>query len=352
MSDIPSKSQVDKAGVILRTKPRASAEYKKALSVAEEWRKAHVYPLKTFKSNLDKRLIKYRGSISAQRLKRMPTILDKLKYRETGMRLSAMQDIGGIRAIVADVTQAEKLAKEYKESKRFSHILKEPHCKNYIDYPKDDGYRGIHLIYEYDNTLARTKKAKESKGKLIEIQIRSELQHVWATAVETVGLMTGNSLKTHRGSDDWTEFFRYTSSVFAITEDRNVLQAHKGKEKREIYDHTIKLIDEIQVFDRLNGYSAGLQVIDKVKRNHYYHLIELNTAKKEVKITGFAEAEYNRAVNEYEKIESLDNNSIDAVLVSTSQRQELKKAYPNYYLDLRKLIELLNTIMIEYKVKK
>lgn len=347
-----SKSQINKAGDILRSSPKNSVEYKRALAIAEEWRKAHVYPLKTFKSNLDKRLAKYPKAISAQRLKRMPTILDKLKKRETSMRLSAMQDIGGIRAIVQTVSQVEKLAKEYKRSKRFTHVLKDSQCRNYIESPKDDGYRGIHLVYEYNNTMARTQEAKDSKGKLIEIQIRSELQHIWATAVETVGLMTGESLKAHRGSDEWLEFFRYVSSAFAIIENRNVLQAHDGKEQREIYEEIIKLIDEMKVFDKLRGYSVGLRVIDNAKKNHYYHLLVLDTNEKRVRIRGFAEAEYEKAVAEYEKIESEHLAHVDAVLVSAGQRQELKKAYPNYYLDLEKFKELLDAIMIEYREAK
>lgn len=347
-----SKSQVDKAGDILRTSNKGSVDYNKAMVVAEAWRKAHIYPLKTFKSNLDKRLARYPKSISAQRLKRMPTILDKLMTREAGMRLSSMQDIGGIRAIMPTVAQAEKLAKEYIKSKRFAHILKKSQYRNYINMPKDDGYRGIHLIYEYNNTLARTAKAKESKGQLIEIQIRSELQHIWATAVETVDLMTGKSIKAHRGDAEWIEFFQYISSVFAIIENRNVLQAHKGQEEREIYKSAIKLIENMQVFDKLRGYSAGLRIIDNVKKNQYYHLLILDTSRKTVRIKGYSEAEYDSAVGEYEQIESSHSKNIDVVLVSAGQRQELKKAYPNYYLDLRQFIKLLNTIMVEYNKTK
>jgi len=346
-----SRSQVNKAGETLRSYPETSNKYKAALALAEEWRKAHIYPLKTFKSNLDKRLTKYPKAISAQRLKRMPTILDKLKTRETSMRLSAMQDIGGIRAVVQIVSQAEKLAKEYRESERFTHLLKEAQCRNYIESPKDDGYRGIHLVYEYNNTLARTREAKESKGIFIEVQIRSELQHTWATAVETVSLMTGESIKAHRGNDNWLEFFRYVSSAFAIIENRNVLQAHEGKEQREIYEEIIKIMDSMKVFDKLRGYSTGLRVIDRIRKDHYYHLLILDIEKKRVRIRGFAEAEYKRAVAEYEKIESKHLINTDAVLVSAGQRQELKKAYPNYYLDLRRFTELLEAVTIEYKAK-
>lgn len=347
-----SKSQVNRAGETLRTSPKKSSEYKWALNIAEEWRKAHVYPLKTFKSNLDKRLLRYPDAISAQRLKRMPTILDKLQNRETSMRLSAMQDIGGVRAIVGSVTQAEKLAKEYATSKRFTHIRKDSQCRDYITSPKDDGYRGIHLVYEYNNTLARTQQAKDSKGMLVEIQIRSELQHIWATAVETVGLVTGESLKAHRGDDDWLKLFQLVSSAFAITENRNVLQIHKGKEEREIYQSLVDMIMRMKAFDKLSGYSIGLQVIDQVKKSHYYHLLVLDMKKMEINVTGYAETEYDKALRDYEEIESKSLSYMDAVLVSAGQRKELKKAYPNYYLDLRRFVELLNAITVEYQAVK
>ena len=347
-----SKSQVNRAGDTLRTSSVGSLDYRVALQVAEDWRKAHIYPLKTFKSNLDKRLKKYLGSLSAQRLKRMPTIIDKLKNRESSMRLSAMQDIGGIRAVVKSVSQAEKLAKEYRTSKRFSHVLKGSQCRNYIDKPKDDGYRGVHLIYEHNNTLARTQPAKDSKGMLIEVQIRSDLQHVWATAVETVDLMTGESIKAHRGSDEWIQFFQYVSSVFAIVERRNVLQIHAGKEEHEIYEQVVKLIEEMKVFDRLRGYSAGFKVIDDTSKDHFYHLLVLDTLEKTVRVLGYSESGQQEAIKKYEQIESQHLAHIDTVLVSAGQRRELKKAYPNYYLDLRKFIGILELITVEFQGSK
>ena len=48
-------------------------------------------------------------------------------------------------------------------------------------------------------------------GLRIEIQIRSRLQHAWATAVETVDAFSGTSLKTTGGSGsektDWGRFY-------------------------------------------------------------------------------------------------------------------------------------------------
>src|SRR5690606_21046694 len=52
----------------------------------------------------------------------------------------------------------------------------------------------------------------------IEIQIRTRLQHAWATAVETVDVMKGTDLKSGGGTPDWREFFALAASAIAIQE--------------------------------------------------------------------------------------------------------------------------------------
>jgi putative GTP pyrophosphokinase len=86
-------------------------------------------------------------AIVAQRLKRAPSIILKLQRFE-GMKLARMQDIGGLRVVVASVTKVKELENEYRGS-RFKHDLVS--SKNYIEEPKEDGYRSIHLIYRYQN---------------------------------------------------------------------------------------------------------------------------------------------------------------------------------------------------------
>jgi hypothetical protein len=58
-------------------------------------------------------------------------------------------------------------------------------------------------------------------GQRIEIQIRSKLQHLWATAVETAQIFTGQALKSKvkNASADWLRFFALTSSAFALREE-------------------------------------------------------------------------------------------------------------------------------------
>ena len=88
---------------------------------------------------------KEKNRLIAKRLKRMPTILDKLqRYEDT--QLSRMQDIGGIRVILNNIDEVNKLAIIYNKS---TTSFKKVGYKNYILNPKDSGYRGIHIIYQY-----------------------------------------------------------------------------------------------------------------------------------------------------------------------------------------------------------
>lgn len=52
---------------------------------------------------------------------------------------------------------------------------------DYISTPKESGYRSLHLKYKNKN-----KYRPDYDGLQIEIQLRTKLQHIWATAVETM----------------------------------------------------------------------------------------------------------------------------------------------------------------------
>src|SRR5205814_3031408 len=120
------------------------------------------------------------------------------------------QDIGGVRAIVANVAEVRTLETVYATTP-FQH--KNRAKKDYITNPKPDGYRGVHLIYEYKND-----QAPQYNGLLIELQIRTRTQHIWSTAVETMGTFLGQSLKSQQGDDKWLTFFSIVSAAFALEE--------------------------------------------------------------------------------------------------------------------------------------
>lgn len=146
---VPSKRQVDRAGKHLVDPPSDGFQALDAHVVLNYWRSLHVAPLNVFQNTLRRRLQDIDSdAIVAQRLKREPSIVGKLK-RFRGMKLSRMQDIGGIRAVVGSLLMVNELRDKYVNCQhaRFLHeLVKED---NYILRPKDSGYRSIHLVYRY-----------------------------------------------------------------------------------------------------------------------------------------------------------------------------------------------------------
>jgi hypothetical protein len=57
-------------------------------------------------------------------------------------------------------------------------------------------------------------------GLKVEIQIRTTLQHVWATAVETVGTFIQQALKSSQGEAEWLRFFALMATHMALREGR------------------------------------------------------------------------------------------------------------------------------------
>src|SRR5258708_23776851 len=176
-----SRGKVNRAGEILRAYAQSTEavpieqldEWNWAYEVLANWRACHNYPINTFQATLRSRLkaIDKKATV-AQRLKRFPSIVLNLQRFE-GMQLARMQDIGGIRAILGTMSKVRRLERVYCERK-FQHDLVS--SKDYIAQPKTDGYRSIHLIYRYKNP-----KEASYNGLLLELQLRTRLQHAWAT---------------------------------------------------------------------------------------------------------------------------------------------------------------------------
>ena len=112
-----SRKRIVKAGLTLR-KERKSSDFEEALHLANSWRACHAYPINTFQSTLRSKVKGYPNEpLVAQRLKRMPTIIDKLR-RYPDMQLTTMQDIGGVRAILGSVDDVYKLAENYRKNRK------------------------------------------------------------------------------------------------------------------------------------------------------------------------------------------------------------------------------------------
>ena len=97
-----SRSQVDAAGGRLIDERVTVEEFFHELDILNNWRGAHSFPLNTFQVSLRQRAQRvYESAVVAQRLKRVPSIIAKMRRFES-MKLSRMQDIGGCRAVVGN----------------------------------------------------------------------------------------------------------------------------------------------------------------------------------------------------------------------------------------------------------
>ena len=80
-----------------------------------------------------------------------------------------------------------------------------------------------------------------------------------------------------------------------------------------------------------------------LKKSEYF-LLELDPIAKKIHVTGYEKKELRQASERYLEVERAiatksDGIGAQAVLVSVGSLASLKRAYPNYFLDMRVFIE-------------
>lgn len=173
-------SQVKRAGQIVRRAARGEAttfdQRVDAIEVITRFRAQYQLPLVKANNGLRSMLRTEGCPVEvSQRLKRIPTIMDKLT-REPSLPLSSMHDIGGCRAVLDNVDQVRRVAARLQKNRPPVKV------RDYIAQPRGSGYRGIHVIVSYDN-------------RPIEVQLRTQLMHQWAITVERTSWRLGENLK-------------------------------------------------------------------------------------------------------------------------------------------------------------
>lgn len=334
-----SKKEVSRAGDMLAARvPSTPHEIDWASEVLSNWRACHTYPINTFQATLRKKLLLLdREALVAQRLKRTPSIIAKLKRFE-GMQLSRMQDIGGLRAVLASLSLVRKLENAYDRSK-FQHKLVSK--KDYILNPKDSGYRSIHLVYRY---------CKPSyplyDGLQLEIQIRTKIQHAWATAVETAETFLNYALKSSQGPAEWLEFFSIAGSAFAFLEECPPVPQYSDLTKEQTFKEVLSVAKRLKVQTQLRAYTLAARALSERPKDSAYYLLTLNPTERRLSWTGYSKGNLDTATRAYHDAEARirDGEAIQVVLVAATSLDALKKAYPNYFLDTHEFLKLLDTL--------
>ena len=168
----PSKSEIDRLGVRLRESVSPHD-----LCLLDTYRlsfaSAYEEVLQAIKTTTG-------IDVSGRPAKSTTAIVDKLS-RES-IRLSQMQDIAGCRIVVADMENQNTLAS--KLSARFINAV----ISDRREKPSH-GYRAIHIIVHHAD-------------RAVEIQIRTQLQHLWAEHSEKLADKFGITVKYGGGPED------------------------------------------------------------------------------------------------------------------------------------------------------
>lgn len=306
------------------------------LKVLNNWRSSHALPLHVISEALNISALSIDDdALLAKRLKRSPSIINKLKIQKT-MSLARMQDIGGCRVIVDSVDSVyETNSKFQSRMEHLDHQLVK--VNDYIKQPKQSGYRGIHLIYNFNGDGI----SDAHNGMKVEAQIRTLSQHYWATAVETMGAYLKQSLKSSQGDESFLEYFSRLGDLFAFYDNQP-----RYNEDESPWMLATTLMSESQILkihEKLIAYSEATQLIESQLSDKYaeYFLVVTDVKAEKVRVSPIAKDELKRANEHYTKLEQRFRNDPckDIALVSAKTLHELRDTYPNYFSDTKNFME-------------
>ena len=335
-------------------------KFNSTMGILTYWRDSHLVPLERSNQLLNRHIHHIdKNAFIAKRIKRFDSIKRKLK-RFDKMELKNMQDIGGIRVVVSSQKQVDSILKILTNEMCFynknNELIK---IDNYIKNPKFDGYRSVHIVGIFKNS--------EGEDRKIEFQLRTKLQHSWATTLEIIDIFTQQNLKSDSGFQNYKNFFKYVSDLFQLIESFKSFQKNNIEElRKDLLNHLEKndvLFQEAYgimsflrqgtsnttIKDQLQLYCLSLkelnQKLSKSDKNSFI-LIRLNIAARKLEHENFSKKESKEALERYSLYEQTlsQNPNIIVALLSTDAIGGLQEAYPNYFADSEMFLKYINII--------
>lgn len=319
-----SKRQIVEAGKVLSGPIlRLDDEILATFQVAHNWRSSYAFPMHTVRHELRGKVVRDGGNgLTAGRLKRMTSIRRKLA--ESPLTLYQIQDIAGVRAILPSMSDVDRVARYFLSGDTSHSVLRD---NNYVLDPKADGYRSRHLILKFHGEG----KAAAYSRQFVEVQLRTKLQHAWATAVEAVGLVRNENLKAGFGSEGWRRFFALMGAEIAQREGQSIgslvpAETNYRREELRSLNASLNMISELE------SYNQAINYADKIAASGVgYFMINFFPETRTVSVAPYRG--FRESTNAYDS-QDRGLQSSNAVLVEVDKIKDLKAAYPNYFLDV------------------
>jgi putative GTP pyrophosphokinase len=298
-----SNNQVKKIGKRLRSGDYSSSD----IQFLDEYRRSFDEILVRTTSTLTRVNASLgQRAVIGGRSKRSKSIIRKLRRPENrGMALGRMADIVGVRAVVRGIDQQQAL---------FDALIDKFEDLKIVDY-RDSGqnYRAIHLIVK-------------SQNRIIEIQIRTLEQQLWANESESFG----EEVKEGGGAEMIQAY---------LTELSNICM------KIEIDSSTMPSIfvssrfDSRGVFDiywpRLQRNFNNIPKDDlKSEKENSYIMIYDSKINQMSQMLEFAPEERSKATLEYQDIcGNIDDDRFEALIINSPSKFAMRITHPRFFAE-------------------
>lgn len=337
-----SRAEVDSAGIdLLEIDANPGIDdvdperVRHVLASVRQWRELHAEPLQRLRETVEQSSrAAIQSALVVHRIKRMRSMLQKLET--SSMRLTQMQDIGGCRVIVDSLADVRCVvdALTSLRNEEFQVVRR----TSYTENPREaTGYRSEHLVYRVrcDDSGVETVR--------LEVQVRSRLQHAWATAVEVASLVADEDLKSGSGDGRWVSLFRAIGELFARQEGAPALR-ELGSSQHLCGEVRRQLGDLVRLLD------ASLAVsIHPVAKHVAYQLVSIDRESRSLSIQTFNAGQSIAAIFAYGRAEEDARKShgrLHVALVSARDAEELRDAYGNYFYETAEFRMAVNDVML------
>lgn len=347
-----TRGQADRAGKALAEQyekwsvalelVREESEILEPFRLVQQWRAMQIAPTRIVFEQLQQISKLIPRSLVTFRMKRTSSIIKKLARKNTNLRLGSMDDIGGCRLIVDNIDQVYFAAKKISECLE---IKESRGIKDYIALPKESGYRSLHLIVVVPGGGLSSR---------VEIQIRTRIQHSWATGVEAAGAIYGEDYKSPETfvpsevpSENVERFFRLSSGLLALKEECPTA-ADVPDSKEELLREFLELPNRKQILEDLgeatdSSFRSVQTGLGKLETDSSLYVLEYDREAQVLYATPFLAADIDSAISYYNRNEEEEIffPKRDTVLVYATSPEYLSAAFPNYSTNLGEFVSNL-----------
>tara|TARA_B100000809_G_scaffold136745_1_gene134244 strand:- start:1478 stop:2512 length:1035 start_codon:yes stop_codon:yes gene_type:complete len=245
------------------------------------------------------------------------------------MGLLEMGDIAGCRIIVKHEQHIPKIIKAIEEK------LNVVDRRDYISNPRESGYRSYHLMIKPESG--------DNLKRLVEVQIRSQEHHNWATLVEITDQLYSVKVKEGEKETKLERFHFLLSKRISELCLNEMVEIIKIEKEMDIYVSIIRVILKNHIKIRSAWLNLNYDKKDK------YFILEVNSSY-ETNIITYSDFEI--AQTEYlNKFIKTDSNVV-LTHISDANFDKISTAYSNYVLTMHKyeldIFRLLFEIVATY----